>query len=563
MVRMVRGGICVLAILCLAWPCTASSLLPQLDLSTPRSVYATLIAERDRAEALFIVYRNRPTVETFADLTQRLIRLGMNVFDLSHLPPATAPKEGVAALGVLADILNRLPPVPLDSIPGAPGTPAANLPARWNIPGTELQLVRIAEGPRAGDYVFSASTLARLPLYHRLAMRDPLQRETPIPNWTTVQQRFTGPLLAVLPLDSLPEPLQATLLGAPLWKILLALTGVALILGLVLTWMKLVRRLSAPAPPWRQHLLRLTVPLLLAGLVQLGHGFNMWQLVLGGVIGEAEIVLATLALYLAAAWAAWTACWFLAEAVIASPVFPDNIYDANLLRLAARVASLASAGTLIILGANEVGVPGVGLLAGVSIGGVALALAAQSTVENLFGGVSIFADRPFRVGDSIRYGGAEGRVESIGPRSSRIRGADGTLTTVPNADLAKMHVTNITSREKFLFRHRIGLRYGPTPDRLRALTEELQTRIAAHRLVESGPGLPRVRLVSLGDTSIEIEINAHVLTTDMREFLEIQEELILEIIGAVEDSGIRFAASDPGMPVIPQSAALPDQAKPA
>ncbi|NBD31183.1 MAG: mechanosensitive ion channel [Alphaproteobacteria bacterium] len=89
-----------------------------------------------------------------------------------------------------------------------------------------------------------------------------------------------------------------------------------------------------------------------------------------------------------------------------------------------------------------IGIPAFGLLAGV--GGVALALAAQPTVENLFGGVSIFTDTPFRVGNVIRYGGEARKVERIGPRPSRIRGLDGTLTTVPNNDLAKRHIVNVS-----------------------------------------------------------------------------------------------------------------------
>jgi len=120
-------------------------------------------------------------------------------------------------------------------------------------------------------------------------------------------------------------------------------------------------------------------------------------------------------------------------------------------------------------------VPTLGLLAGISIGGVALALAAQSTVENLLGGFTIFADRPFRVGDEIRFGGKAGRVEAIGPRSTRIRDADGSLTTVPNANISKDQLTNVSARSSSLFRHQPsrrnlvfpveGLVGGPAPPR--------------------------------------------------------------------------------------------------
>ena len=123
---------------------------------------------------------------------------------------------------------------------------------------------------------------------------------------------------------------------------------------------------------------------------------------------------------------------------------------------------------------------------------VALALAAQSTVENLFGGVSLFADRPFRIGDYIQYGASSGTVEAIGPRSARIRGLDGTLATVPNSDLAKMHIVNFSLRNKCLFRHVLGLRYE---------TSIGPVRIDLGRLLDRRAGESVARLyVSVGHT---------------------------------------------------------------
>ncbi|WP_296806962.1 mechanosensitive ion channel domain-containing protein, partial [Thiocapsa sp.] len=191
-------------------------------------------------------------------------------------------------------------------------------------------------------------------------------------------------------------------------------------------------------------------------------------------IARAETLLATLALYVAAAWAAWCACWLIAEAIIASPAFPDDTFDAHLLGIVARVGSLIAAGGILRYGAKDIGV-----LAGAGIDGIALALAAQSTVENLLGGVTLFADRPFRVGDQIRFGTSSGIVESIGPRSTRIRGADGTLTSVPNADLAKTQLVNVSARPHCVFQHKIGLPSGLSSARIEALLAELRRRVAA------------------------------------------------------------------------------------
>jgi MscS family membrane protein len=209
---------------------------------------------------------------------------------------------------------------------------------------------------------------------------------------------------------------------------------------------------------------------------------------------------------------------------------PDDSYDAHLLRLLARVGGLIAAAVVLVYGANEIGSPALGLVAGLGVGGVAVALASQSTVENLFGGVSIFADRPFRVGDTIRFEDADGRVESIGPRSTRIRGADGTLTTVPNADIAKAHVTNLSVRSRFLFDHRVALAPDSSDAELARVLAALRALLTDHPMVEKAGGVPRVRLVALTPEAIEIQVFAHVLAPDQEAFLEVQEALLLRII---------------------------------
>lgn len=192
--------------------------------------------------------------------------------------------------------------------------------------------------------------------------------------------------------------------------------------------------------------------------------------------------------YFALAWTALLAGRLVAELVVALPAIPDQSYDAHLLRLVARVSGLLAAGGVVIYGADKIGIPALGIIAGVGVGGVALALAAQSTIENLLGGISIFVDRPFRIGNFIQYGSNSGVVEAIGPRSSRIRGLDGTLTTVPNADLAKMHIVNFSLRDKCLFVQVLGLRYETTRLQVEWILDTTEKRLLAHPIVESRMG---------------------------------------------------------------------------
>ena len=178
-------------------------------------------------------------------MAEVLLHLGRQIFDLSEVPPAARDKSGAAAIGYLTDILARLPEIPLASVPGGPGWQGGSLPARWTVPGTELRIVRLAGGPRAGDYVFSADTLAQLPAFHARIAHEPVLQAGRTGDWVSVQHRVTGAWLAPLRLDALPGAWQATLLDTPVWKILISLAVAAAILAIVMCWRRFVHRRAA------------------------------------------------------------------------------------------------------------------------------------------------------------------------------------------------------------------------------------------------------------------------------------------------------------------------------
>ncbi len=557
--RRIRTWLLVLLALLATPAAGAQGLQPELDTSSPRAAYQTFTSEIERIAAEFVVFRADPTNERQLEIFRALVRLGTRLFDLSDLPPATRVKHATTAVGYMADILVRLPRIPPEQIPGTPPTAAADLPATWTSPGTELRLRRLAEGSWAGSYVFTAETLERLPEFHAAIIGHPVlwSRHAGQANWHATQLNFVGPLMARLPVGALPWPLQTVLLGTLLWKAILSALVILLAAWLVVLYGRLSRRRAAGRPEWHRRLIWLGAAGVAALLTVLAELFIAWEINLVGVLFDITTVLAATALYAAAAWAAWVLIHLLVELIIVLPAIPDNSYDAHLLRLLARVGAVLAVLALVLHGASMIGVPALSLLAGVSVGGIALALAAQSTVENLFGGIAIFADRPFRVGDLIQGPSVNGTVERVGPRSSRIRAADGTLTTVPNSDLAKMHITNVTARNTFLFKHLVRLSGDTTRAQAEWLLEELRRRVAAEEAVRKAPGLPRVRLIGFGDASIDIEIFAQVPVETQAAFLEVQERLVLQVMKAVEAGGMRFtfatqpAAPEPATPVHP------------
>ena len=244
-------------------------------------------------------------------------------------------------------------------------------------------------------------------------------------------------------------------------------------------------------------------------------------------------------MFLAFAWLAWRLAPVVAEAIIASPHVARETLDAHLIRLTARLLGILGALALLSIGADQLGIPVYGIVAGLGVGGLAVALAAQPTLENLIAGLNLFADRPLRVGDRCKLGDTMGTVEAIGIRSTRVRTRDRTVTTIPNGALAKMAIANQSRRDRMLIDTQIGLRYETTPDRLRAILAALHALLAGHpRVVRDSV---QVRFVAFGASSLDVLIRAYVDTTSRSEFRAIQEELLLGVMDVVEKGGSAFA----------------------
>lgn len=193
----------------------------------------------------------------------------------------------------------------------------------------------------------------------------------------------------------------------------------------------------------------------------------------------------------------------------------------------------------VVLVLANLGVNMTGVLAGLGVGGLAVALAAQKSLENLFGGVTLIMDQPVHVGDVCRFDQRVGTVEDIGLRSTRIRTVERTLVTIPNAEFSTMQIENFGRRDRIVLSTRLGVRYETTPDQLRHLLVELKKMLLAHPKVDPDPA--RVRFANFGEYSLDIDLFAYVRTTDYNEFLAVREDLFLRIMDLIAASGTGFA----------------------
>jgi MscS family membrane protein len=179
-------------------------------------------------------------------------------------------------------------------------------------------------------------------------------------------------------------------------------------------------------------------------------------------------------------------------------------------------------------------------LAGVGIAGVAVAFGAQKSIENLLGAIFLLTDRALAVGDYCRVADREGWIEDITIRSVRLRTPQQTLVSIPAGLLSQGSIENFTTRGKILLQSILRLRYGTTAAQLQTILSGIDRILAEHPTVEKESA--RVRLVEFGPQAVELELFAHITTSDMTAFLKVREHLLLRVAAVVESSGSAFAA---------------------
>lgn len=525
------------------WPAAELERHPlrPLDASSPRATLQGFVTNLKAAADVILAGGPMPVAERLAYRAFRLLELP-ETGDGSGLvgDRAVADQVRISTAGTeLMRILERVRLPDWESIPGAAEVEAQGLD-RWTVPDTEITISRVESGPRAGMFLFDAATVARLPEFGQRVSHLPVRPDAQPIELALQIFRATSEWPFVQELVArLPGPLLRPVLGLAAWK----WVSLALVLAVATGVAFLAFRLGQAFDRRRSHpLARLGLPLAcVAALLAvpalqrlLGQGVNLFggYLLFFGTLLDAAFFAALIALTV-------LAIGRIAESLIhARDIRPAGI-DAALVRLTARVVSIAAAVYLAIYGAERLGAPVAPLLAGLGVGGLAIALAVRPTLENVIGGFVLFADKPVRVGEFCLFGDKMGTIEEIGLRSTRIRGIDRTVLTVPNAEFSQMQIVNFTRRDQMLYHVTLNLRYETTPDQLRHVMAKIREMLIRHERVSPDPA--RVRLLDLGPSSLNVEIFAYVSMADYGAYLGVREDLNLRIMDIVAASGTGFA----------------------
>lgn len=210
-----------------------------------------------------------------------------------------------------------------------------------------------------------------------------------------------------------------------------------------------------------------------------------------------------------------------------------------LLPLGARVIKVLVLAVAVVGLLSLLGYPVASLLAGLGLGGLALALAAQKTVENLFGAFSIGIDQPFREGDFVRVDDFVGTVEAVGLRATRFRTLDRTLISMPNGRLADMRLESFSARDRMRLATTIGLVYETTAAQMREVLEGFERVLRAQP--KTWPDSMVVKFSGFGASSLDIEIMAWFMVPEWSQFQAIRQHILLQFMEVVENAGSDFA----------------------
>lgn len=347
-----------------------------------------------------------------------------------------------------------------------------------------------------------------------------------------IREHLPAPLLAIGPFEVLYWQ----------WLALLILVPTAFTIGLTMgpITRAALRKLTSRTPTEYDDMLVSSArgPITLIWSVAAARVLLQWIALAAPVqrvVVEMQKALVVAAVY----WMLLRAIGVLQEALPRAKWTETNPALRSLIPLGGRIARLLVFAAAVLTIISLFGYPIATILAGLGIGGIAIALGAQKSLEHFFGSVSLGVDQPFRVGDWINAGGTMGSVEAIGLRSTRIRTVDRTVVTIPNGQLAESRTENFGERERIRLAGTIGVQYGTSAATMRLLRDGIERILRAHPL--TWQERVQVAFSNFGAYSLDIEFFCWLQTTAIDEFRTARHDLFLEIMEFVEGNGASFA----------------------
>lgn len=526
-------------------------LLAPPDTSSPRATMESFISNMDSAYAYVqearlkeehadTVFFHSAEVKPLISLAQAHFQKAVECLNLSGIPQVYLMDTSYESALLLKETLDRISLPAVARIPGQEYEKSGKGELPWRIPGTDIRIARVGMGKEQGKYLFTPETVKKLNDYYKKVKYLPYKRRG-TEGFYNFYTRSPGTLYPPRWAKFLPEWSKMEVGEQTLWQ----WAGLVLIFLLTLSFfrytVKTCKRQFHGTGSIFGSVMKFVPPISavlasLGGSFLLDHVINITGPMLMLSLGALNVIR-----WLGLGWATFLMGDFLSELMISAPVGDSSSVDTSLVRTLNRLISLCLALAVLVRGADSMGISLIPFITGFGVVGLAFSLAAKPTVENVIGGITLFADRTVRVGEYCKFGDTMGEVMHIGLRSTRIRSRDRTIVSIPNGDFSQLQMTNLSRRDRIPFETILGLRYETTAEQLRAVEEDVKALIAGHSRVDTRYHSLEVFFSDFGDYSLNVKIRAYVKTASWDEFQTIREELLFGIMEILESRNVSLA----------------------
>lgn len=475
-----------------------------------------------------------------AQEAEEALERAIKTLDLSEIPPAQLEDIGVESALLLNEILDRIPLPPDDQIPDITTVENEKI-TYWEIPNTEIAILKVSDGFKVGDFVFSKETVKRLKSFYYEVQHLPY-RVGAAEGFYEFYISNPGSLLPPKWSRFIPSWSKTLWLEQTIWQWGATLILYVLVFGIISVTQKLLKigleRTDDTVDAW----LSLSLPLVMflsAATVDylLDQEVNLTGAVLV-VVKTGNLILE----YAAGAWFAFLLLNAFGVSLLLAPRFRENALEATMVRNGFRLLGILAGTTVITFGFTNIGISVAPLLASLGAGSLALSFGLQPYIQDTIGGITLFVNGAMEIGDFCEFGGIAGTVEDIGLRATLIRTTDRRLITMPNSNVSSMLV-NHSRRDKYLFDRQLELSGDTSFTRLPEIIATLYNRFNDHTELEG----VEVNVTSLSQAeNIRLSLLGYVLTTDRTEYIKIQSDLMLEAVTALDSLGIVGKISEKG-----------------
>ncbi|WP_342344259.1 mechanosensitive ion channel family protein [Vibrio owensii] len=524
-------GLCLTIFSSLA---VSSTALELSDTSSPRQTLASFM--RDSS----IVIEHWQQESLHLKEAQYAYSQVQRTMDLSMVPNRSRTVVVMEKVILLRELLDRIDPKTLQLAPRLDQVAEQGID-HWRFGNTEIVISRQLEGDRSDQFLFSSSTIQSLPRWYRTMSVSPYYEE----HRSDYYQEFLispGPLFSKQFILSLPQSFNRLHGQLPLWQ-WLAFGGVLILCRLLMKISFILgerwnQRWESRGIKWRTgRLFSLVCVVNLLFLSRWVIDDGIW---ITGSIYQLFTTLFLLAQFFFVSWLIMAIFNYFAD-IYAFKKHNGTHVDSSLITVLARIFGGL---TIVILGVYVIEFMGFSIspiLAGLGVGGLAVALAVRPILENVINGLTLYADGGVKLGEFCRYGDKLGTIESIGLRSTRVRTLERSLITIPNSEFANMEIDNLERRDKRRMDHIIRLRSETTLEQLRVLIVNIRRLLLQHPMIEEEP--VRVRLMGIGEYSININMMAYISCRDHEEFMAVQEDILFAMLTQVDSVGAKIAHS--------------------